>query len=221
MKSRLVEVWERLVRAGRRLATRRSFPGWVAFGAGVVVLVALAVHQMALVGDFRIDDAYITFSFSKNLAAGHGPIFSHGVRVEGYSNFLWMLICAAGYLLAPNADPYWWARAAALVFLVGALRAVYRLVRPEAGTVAGFLAMGAVLVNTDVMRAALSGLETVPFMACIVLGWSAYLRATPPLHPKSLAWFLAAALMRIDGFVPLLIVLGFEFVSALNDRRFK
>ncbi|HET9933647.1 MAG TPA: hypothetical protein VFQ35_23240 [Polyangiaceae bacterium] len=44
-----------------------------------IPIVALCVIQLELVGDFRIDDAYITFSFSKNLAAGNGPVFSHGV----------------------------------------------------------------------------------------------------------------------------------------------
>jgi hypothetical protein len=42
-----------------------------------------------------IDDAYITLRFSKNLILGNGPIFNIGERVEGYSNFSWMVLLAA------------------------------------------------------------------------------------------------------------------------------
>ncbi|NOU01286.1 MAG: hypothetical protein HOO95_06910 [Gallionella sp.] len=42
-----------------------------------------------------IDDAYITLRFSKNLMLGNGPVFNVGERVEGYSNFSWMVLLAA------------------------------------------------------------------------------------------------------------------------------
>ena len=42
-----------------------------------------------------IDDAYITLRFSKNLILGNGLVFNLGERVEGYSNFSWMLLLAA------------------------------------------------------------------------------------------------------------------------------
>jgi hypothetical protein len=42
-----------------------------------------------------VDDAYITLRFSKNLILGNGPIFNIGERVEGYSNFSWMVLLAA------------------------------------------------------------------------------------------------------------------------------
>jgi arabinofuranosyltransferase len=41
-----------------------------------------------------IDDAYITLRYSKNLLLGNGPVFNVGERVEGYSNFFWMLLLA-------------------------------------------------------------------------------------------------------------------------------
>ena len=188
---------------------------------GVALLAALAWKQIRLVGDFRVDDAYITFSFAKNLAAGHGPVFSHGVRVEGYSNFLWMVLIALGYLVRPSADPYTTARCFAFLFLAGALAGVYRLVRPRAGRIPAFVALALVLSNSDIVRAALSGLETVPFLACIVLGWASYLDPARSRRASSLGWFAAAALMRIDGFVPLFTVLGYELVSSLAERRWR
>src|SRR5690349_496948 len=40
------------------------------------------------------DDAFISFRYAKNIAAGHGFVFNPGERVEGATNFLWVLIAA-------------------------------------------------------------------------------------------------------------------------------
>ena len=44
-----------------------------------------------------VDDAYISFRFSRNFAEGHGLRFNLGdhIPVEGYSNFLWVVIGSA------------------------------------------------------------------------------------------------------------------------------
>ena len=40
------------------------------------------------------DDAFITFRYSKHLAEGLGPVWNPGDSppVEGYTNFLWMVL---------------------------------------------------------------------------------------------------------------------------------
>jgi hypothetical protein len=45
---------------------------------------------------FLADDAFISFRFARNLALGHGLRYNLGVHlpVEGYSNFLWVILCA-------------------------------------------------------------------------------------------------------------------------------
>ena len=52
---------------------------------------------------FLNDDAFITFRYARHLVAGHGPVFNPGEYVEGYTNFLWMLIMASG--LCVGLDP--------------------------------------------------------------------------------------------------------------------
>jgi hypothetical protein len=42
-----------------------------------------------------IDDAYITLRYSKNFLLGNGPVFNVGEKVEGFSNFSWMVLLAA------------------------------------------------------------------------------------------------------------------------------
>lgn len=49
------------------------------------------------------DDAFISYRYAKHLASGLGLVFNAGERVEGYTNFLWVLLTAAGFKL--NIDP--------------------------------------------------------------------------------------------------------------------
>ncbi|MGD2207611.1 MAG: hypothetical protein PVH17_12630, partial [Anaerolineae bacterium] len=43
-----------------------------------------------------VDDAYISFRYSDNLARGHGLVWNIGQDpVEGYTNFLWVLLGAS------------------------------------------------------------------------------------------------------------------------------
>ena len=52
---------------------------------------------------YTIDDAFITFRYSKNLAAGFGPIYNPGLPpVEGYTTFLWMLLMTIPHLMGIN-----------------------------------------------------------------------------------------------------------------------
>jgi arabinofuranosyltransferase len=53
--------------------------------------------------DYVVDDAYISFRYARNLIEGHGLVFNPGEKVEGYTNFLWVLIIAMGMKL--GADP--------------------------------------------------------------------------------------------------------------------
>src|SRR5262245_15502 len=65
--------------------TRRTWL-YVVLGLGAVFLLGVRAAWF-----FTIDDAYITFRYSANLARGHGPVWNVGEDpVEGFTNFLWM-----------------------------------------------------------------------------------------------------------------------------------
>lgn len=187
----------------------------------VFVLVAvgwLLWKQVELVGDFRVDDAYISFSFSKNIALGNGPVFSHGVRVEGYSNFFWVLVVALGLLFSPQSDPYPIARILAFLWLLLGLWSTYRLARAHTGRWWSITAVCLVAATTDVVRAATSALETVPFMSALAFGWMVYVREAPENRRWSGYALLPAALMRIDGFLLVGLVVALEAASQVATR---
>ena len=59
------------------------------FIASVPVYLLLVV----LLRDYSVDDAFVTFRYAENIAAGHGFVFNIGdPPVEGYSNSLWLAL---------------------------------------------------------------------------------------------------------------------------------
>src|SRR5207249_10253554 len=55
---------------------------------GLLVLHALHFFK-------PVDDAFISFRYAANLAGGRGLVFNEGERVEGYTDFLWVVLLAA------------------------------------------------------------------------------------------------------------------------------
>jgi len=76
------------------------------------ILVSVVGHLFlfwlsAQIFSYTIDDAYITFRYSKNLAAGFGPTYNPGLPpVEGYTTFLWMLLMALPHILGLNVATF-------------------------------------------------------------------------------------------------------------------
>jgi hypothetical protein len=78
-------------------------------GGNLPIVIVLAVYLIAAsVVSFLCDDAFITFRYADNLANGHGPVYNIGERVEGYTNFLWMLLMAA--VIKLGGAPELWSR---------------------------------------------------------------------------------------------------------------
>ena len=69
-------------------------PGCIALGLAHLPWLAL-LAWLTSVSWFLTDDAFISFRYVRNLLNGHGLVFNVGERVEGYSNFLWILELAA------------------------------------------------------------------------------------------------------------------------------
>src|SRR5438094_6374855 len=84
--------WALLVVFTLLSAATESRPRRTAVALSLVLGVA-AAHMFL----FRTlaDDAFITFRYARNLAAGQGAVFNPGEYVEGYSNFLQLVLLAA------------------------------------------------------------------------------------------------------------------------------
>lgn len=109
----------------------RTDPLPIPWGQMVVFLFAL-LWLSALAWWHRnvmMDDPWITFRYAQNLLAGHGWVFNPGEPLEGYSNFLWVLLNLLPISL--DVEPFGfarlagWASAAAMLGLL-----VFGLGRP-------------------------------------------------------------------------------------------
>ncbi|WP_103341636.1 hypothetical protein [Amycolatopsis sp. CA-126428] len=65
--------------------------GWRAFVLTLVLGLSL-LHQLLFAT--VTEDALVTFRYAQNIADGNGPVFNPGERVEGYTNFLWLVLVA-------------------------------------------------------------------------------------------------------------------------------
>lgn len=102
-------------------------PARLAWLLGGVALVGAHLYHAGAFA-FLLDDAYITFRYAQNALAGRGLVFNPGERVEGYSNFLWLIqLIAAGKLgLRPEDSSF----LLAILYSLGSLGVALALLRP-------------------------------------------------------------------------------------------
>ena len=79
-----------------RPASRRDF------ALGLTFVLLAFVGLVRAFAPHTVDDAWITFRYSRMWAEGHGPVFNPGEHVEGYSNFLLVALLAP---IIRNAGP--------------------------------------------------------------------------------------------------------------------
>ena len=58
----------------------------------ILIIICLLFVGHALLNNYIQDDAYISYRYVENFVEGHGLVFNYGERVEGYTNFLWIMI---------------------------------------------------------------------------------------------------------------------------------
>lgn len=151
----------------------------VVYPALAVLVAGLALHTV-FSREWGADDAFISFRYAKNLTDGHGLVFNPGERVEGYTNFLYVLILAGGAWLF-HAPHY----VVAVVVNVAALAAV--------------LAVFARHVDVTVGRAAARWSVVFVALCPVFYRWvSAGLEAPLVLLLQLLLWVLAEQSVRAE-----------------------
>jgi hypothetical protein len=96
---------------------------WPAIALLAIALLAAVLFMHARFYDYVVDDAYISFNYARNLVEGEGLVFNPGERVEGYTNFLWVMLIALGMKL--GLDPVGLAKTLCFGFAVLTMLMVY------------------------------------------------------------------------------------------------
>ena len=173
------------------------------FGAGVVLLIASLV--LCWQGDrYHVtqDDAFTAFVYAKNLATGQGLTFNPSERVEGYTNFLWVLIMTLPHLLSSDIPRI--ANLLAVLCTVATVVLLYfcgQNFRPQRPMVFALVAPILLATNGAMAFWTFSGMETALFTLLLTAGGYRYIRdldGTAESHWTG-ALFGLAALTRPEG----------------------
>ena len=129
----------------------------------VALLLAYLVWNSLYYFPYIVDDAFISLRYARNLTNGLGLVFNAGERVEGYSNFSWVMIEA---LLMRLNFPFITSikllglASAVATALLGFLLARRVFGKGPEGLVAGFIALTLICLNTSIAVWSQAGLET-------------------------------------------------------------
>ncbi|BBF98955.1 MULTISPECIES: hypothetical protein [Pseudonocardia] len=185
----------------------------------LAALAALGVGIWAC-WSVTVDDAYITYRYTTNLADGFGPTWNPGEDpVEGYTNFLWMLWHVPWVWLGiplPMISKLTAAACAAAIVWVLATEP-----RSRTGAAA---ALGAFVLFLPTWIHVDSGLETAPFALVVlraVVVTARLLRDRDTVvRPAELpALFLIAGMLRPDGILAVAPPLAVWLWLRRRDRR--
>jgi len=189
-----------------------------------LVLTIFLLTLLAWSNRFIQDDAFISFRYADHLVRGNGLVYNAGERVEGYTNFLWTLVIAAGLCL--SLDPVAFSQVLGLGCFVLSLVFTYRLSRLVLGSRESAL-LAVVLLGTNYTFSAYAtgGLETqLQACLCAATAWlvvgvilSAEVTTGPLL---AISWLTAAGLLtRLDSCIYLFVLFPAALLAVWRRSR--
>ncbi|NNE07024.1 MAG: hypothetical protein HKN20_00550 [Gemmatimonadetes bacterium] len=180
---------------------------------------------------FLCDDAFISFRYAEHFADGIGLVWNAAERVEGYTNFLWVVLMSL--VMRAGLSPEYWSNAigigcgAALLFLVS--RRMFEGEREDEDVARLSPAVIALLFLAPTLAASRSfaawstgGLATMPFALLIYLATERFLaerRRGGAFSFGSPLLLAAAALTRPDGILFAALLAGVFLVDVARRRR--
>jgi arabinofuranosyltransferase len=192
---------------------------WATFALCVltVILFTWNTSRYAFLGD----DAFISFRYARNLVDGHGLVWNPGERVEGYTNFLWVLIMALGMLV--HVRPEVFSNVIGIASGVIVLLILIRLSAKRAGRLGpAALLAPLVLATSRTFTAWCTGGLATMFFTMLVLWALVEFDGERTRHAgfpiRSAAAFALAALTRPEGYI-FIGVAGAAFILDLFRGR--
>jgi hypothetical protein len=145
--------------------------------AGTVIVAAIITASIIFLRpsplEFPMDDTYIHFVYAENLS-GHGGLFfnSPSEKGVGTSSLLWVLILAAGNWA--GFSMHWVAKLVGVASLAIVGIGLYSLLRPLLPAWVALSAVLLVVLSGHMLWFALSGMETMLFLALGILALLCY-----------------------------------------------
>lgn len=194
------------------------FRNLIVIGGIIAAAILFALNTRSLW--FTQDDAYISYRYAQHALDGHGLVFNIGERVEGYTNFLWvvwLILCGSiGIGFDPAAKALGLASGFGMIVLAALLaRRAWTQIHDKGGEWAGVAGALTVGVNGSLAYWAVSGLETAFFGFLITLSVWLWINKSQ-LTPVALA---LATMTRPEGGLVWLVLVACELLLERNLKR--
>lgn len=173
---------------------------------------------------FIQDDAFISFIYSRNLVEGKGLTW-FGERVEGYTNFLWVIILTPVFLF--KADPVFWSQIIGIILYGFTVYFFWKIaIFLFEKVIPAFIASALLITNYSMISYATGGLETILNLFLITFTFYVYLKmisGDENNYRKSLSIIsilsALSLLTRLDSLIPILIFYFFIFIWLHNKNE--
>lgn len=161
-------------------ATQPSLSRFRAFY--IVGLIAVIAIGWACYTRHVWEDYYITYRASKNLATGHGLVFTEGQRIHSFTSPLGVLLPALSSLIVLNQSDtaaLWIFRLMSVAALGGAAALLYRATTHSQGSwLTGLVVIGLLATDNKIIDYTINGMETGILL--FFLGWLLWTLFTQP-----------------------------------------
>ena len=191
---------------------------------------AFALAMQLLFAGYVKDDAYIEYRYATNAAHGHGLVYNIGdPPVEGFTSFLWTVLCIVPALL--HVPLLAFGKLAGAASLVGCIAVTAALVRVRGNDErAQQLARWLVATNASLLVWAQSGMEPVQTALAVIAcayflqvrrHWPAMLlaAAAAATRPECHVVLFAAAAVVVWRRAPLPAIVAIALVGAIHVWR--
>ena len=205
-----------LLEGGGQAKRASHFAGDLLLRLAVVFLLV----QLIAFYKFFVDDAFISFRYARNLVIGNGLVFNPGCRVEGYSNFLWVVALAGINWL--GVDVVLASKLLGFGSIVSVIALSYALYQRLPGRDSVHASGVALLLASSlpIVYFGIAGMETTFFSAWLVAAVYIFVAHGNRLTGAATLCICAAALTRPDGVLYFPVALIAEsFESTGVDRR--
>lgn len=182
-----------------------------------LALIITISHQL-LFFNWTNDDAFISYRYTENLCDGQGLVFNSGEKVEGYSNFLWIILLAPFNLL--GLSPLWLSKTISFCITLLLIFLMYRTALDFGlDEFTSCLCALTLSFSSSLAYFSMSGLETVFYGFLLLL--CVFLNETYEKEPNEKPLFilygvlLAVALTRPEGLLFLLISSAYHLLKKI------
>lgn len=180
----------------------------------LISMLILLLHLFYFFG-WSVDDQFISYRYAENLAQGKGLVFNEGEYVEGYSNFLFVVMLAFFSFLGMDVLPV--SVFIEIFFGFATLILLWKMAKSFAEFFSNkwpYMSLLFLSISGPFCIYAVSGMETTIFTFFVLL--SVYLYSSPRSRNISGLSMAITGLLRSEGFV---IVIALFMYSIFRNRK--